>query len=191
MLEACHGDEPRGSDSFAKDAVIMVKFLMPALGLLVLSGCTMFSTAPSAGMTSALPQLSPERAAEVPEGARVEIERRYTSGDWRAVTTGVVLKSSPEGLALANCTVQGTSYHGTPIVSKLPYTGRLFKNTGIGTQQVPVLWLPVNEISAVKVLEPPPAGYVAPKIKIETANTAPRGVDLDAQTPTARGAKRS
>lgn len=160
----------------------MVRFLTLGLGLFVLSGCTMFETAPSAAMTNVLPPLSPDRAAEVPEGARVEIERRYASADWRAITTGVVLKSSPEGLALANCTVQGTSHHGTPIVSKLPYTSRLFKNTGIGTQQVPVLWLPVNEISAVKVLEPPPEGYVAPKIEIETANTAPRGVDSDVQS---------
>jgi hypothetical protein len=90
-----------------------------------------------------------------------------------------VLKASAEGIALANCTVQGTSVHGVPIVNKTPYVSRLFKNTGIGTESLPVLWVPLAEISDVKVLEQPPKDFVAPTIEISTANTQPVGVDID------------
>jgi len=157
----------------------MVRFFTLVAGLCVLSGCTMFESAPGTAATDVLPQVAPERAAEMQPGTKVEIERRFASAQTRATTTGVVLKASADGLALANCTVQGTSIHGSPIVSKLPYTGRLFKNTGVGTEQLPVLWVPLNEISAVKVLEPAPAEYVAPEITIESANTTPKGVDFD------------
>jgi len=143
-----------------------------------------FDTAPSTA-TTVLPQLSAEDAAAVPAGSRVEIERRFATAETCATTTGVVLKASPEGIALVNCTVQGTLIHGAPLVNKLPYVSRLFKNTGVGRQAVPVLWVPLDEISAVSVVEPAPADYVAPQIEIETANTVHQGVDFDFESPDA------
>jgi hypothetical protein len=121
--------------------------------------------------------LSAAEAAAVPEGSRVEIERRFANARTRATTTGVVLKAGPEGLALANCVVEGHSMHGVPIANKLPYISRLFKNTGIGRTVVPVQWVALHEMSAVRVLEPPPPDFVAPPI--ETSNSPPRGVDFD------------
>lgn len=146
----------------------------------IVSGCTMFDTQPSTAATL-LPRLSADEAAAVPEGARVHIDRRFTNAETTALTTGVVLKASRDGLALANCSVVGTSMTGTPILNKVPYVSRLFKNTGIGAQTVPVLWVPLEQISSVRVLEPPPADYVAPSIEISTAEPQPIGVDFDWQ----------
>ncbi|MFO1092209.1 MAG: hypothetical protein U0992_02705 [Planctomycetaceae bacterium] len=130
----------------------------------------MFDSPPSAVVTNdVLPKFSAERTGQVPEGARVEIERRYASADTRATTTGVVLKASPEGLALANCTTAGKSATGVPIASKVPYVSRLFKNTGIAHEEMPVLWVPVDQISSVKVLAPKPDGFVAPNIEVAAA----------------------
>jgi hypothetical protein len=106
--------------------------------------------------------------------------RRFANPESRATMTGVVLKAGPEGLALANCVLEGRSIHGTPILNKLPYIGRQFKNTGVGRTVVPVQWVPLHEMSTVRVLEPPPADFVAPRI--ETANSLPRGVDFDYAT---------
>jgi hypothetical protein len=162
----------------------MARILTLILGAFVLSGCTMFEAEPSTAATM-LPQLSADRAAAVPEGARVEIERRFASADTRATTTGVVLKSSPEGLALANCTVAGMRMEGVPIANKVPYASRLFKATGTPDEQLPVLWVPLDQISSVRVIEPPSKDYVSPAIQIETANTVRRGVDFDFNAPAA------
>jgi len=159
----------------------MHRILVATLGSMILSGCTFYDVEPSSAALL-LPRLSAEEAAAVPEGARVEIDRRFTNTDTHATTSGVVLKASSEGLALANCTVAGTTTYGTPIMNKVPYVSRMFKNTGIPPQQVPVLWLPLDQISAVHVLEPPPADYVPPSIEISTAQPERIGVDFDYAT---------
>lgn len=158
----------------------MQRILVVILGPSLICGCTLFDAPPQSAVTI-LPRLTPAEAAAVPEGARVEIDRRFINEETRATTWGVVLKASPEGLALANCRVAGTSMHGVPIANKVPYVSRLFKNTGIGEQTVPVLWLPLDQISSVRVLEPPPADYVAPSIEINTAPPERIGVDFDYQ----------
>lgn len=169
----------------------MVRIFTVTIGLCVLSGCTMFKVEPKTAATNdVLPMFSAERTGQVPEGARVEIERRYASADTRAKTTGVVLKSSPEGLALANCMTEGRATTGVPLASKLPFTGRLFKNTGIAKEEMPVLWVPTTEISSVRVLKPSPEGFVAPTIEIASAgrdaDTLKIGIKTaDEETPAA------
>lgn len=166
---------------------------MPKLLTLILltsavSGCAVFDTAPSAtaensAVAPVLPQVSAEEAAAVPEGAMVEIEGGCISGASRAKTTGTVLKAGPEGIALANCVREGHSMTGTPILNKVPYVSRLYKNTGVGWEAVPVLWVPREAMSAVRVIEPPSPDDVAPAIEIETAMSAPLGVDFDFEPP--------
>ncbi len=165
----------------------MRPFFVVILGSFVLSGCSLMlhDVEPSTAATP-LPRLSAEEAAAVPEGAHVEIDRRFTNAETRATTTGVVLKASPEGLALANCTVVGTSMTGVPIMNKVPYVSRLYKNTGVGTETLPVLWIPLDQISSVQILEPPPADYVAPSIEISTTEPPRIGVDFDWQAEEAR-----
>jgi len=165
-----------------KDVVALRPFLVAILCSFLLSGCALMlhDVEPSMAATQ-LPRLTAEEAAAVPEGARVEIEHRYESTDWEILTTGTVLKSSPEGLALANCQVPGTPT-GVPIMNKVPYVSRLFKTTGTGPQPVPVLWVPLQDISSVRVVEPPPADYVASSIEISTTAPPKIGVDFDDAT---------
>jgi hypothetical protein len=151
--------------------------LVAISGLFILSGCTIYEVEPSDGLVQ-LPRLSTVEAAAVPEGARVEIVRCFPNSDPHPAISGVVLKASPAGLALANCTVQGTM-QGVPILNKLPYTSRLYKTTGTLTERLPVLWVPLHQISSVHVVEPPPEGYVPPQIEIDTESMIPRGVDFD------------
>lgn len=159
----------------------MCRTLVAAVVSLLLAGCTLNEVAPSKSVT-VLPQLSPAEVAAIPEGARVEVDRRLTDADTLATTYGVVLKSSPEGLALANCTVVGTTMRGVPIANKVPYVSRLYKNTGTATESVPVLWLPLEQISSVHVVEPPPADYSAPSVEIETVEVQTAGIDFDFQS---------
>jgi len=161
----------------------MRPFLVVLLGSFLLSGCSLMlhDVEPSDDLVT-LPRLPAVDAAAVPEGARVEIVRCFPNSDPRPTIFGVVLKASPQGLALANCTVIGTSMQGTPILNKVPYTSRLFKTTGTGPQSVPVLWVPLQDISSVRVVEPPPADYVASSIEISTTEPPRIGVDFDYET---------
>lgn len=162
------------------EAVHMLRFLLLTAVSLALAGCTMYEVESNDGLV-ALPRLPAVDAAAVPEGARVEIVRCFPNSDPRPTIFGVVLKASPEGLALANCTVVGTSMQGTPIVNKVPYVSRLFKSTGVGTETLPVLWISLEQINSVHILEPPPADYVAPSIEISTTEPPRIGVDFDYQ----------
>lgn len=160
----------------------MRPILVAILGSFLLSGCSlMLHEVEQSDDLVALPRLSTVDAAAVPEGAHVEIVRCFPNSDPRPTVFGVVLKASPDGLALANCTVVGTSMQGAPIVNKVPYFSRLFKNTGVSRETLPVLWLPLDQISSVSVLEPPPADYVATSIEINTTEPPRIGVDFDYQ----------
>jgi hypothetical protein len=46
----------------------------------------------------------------------------------------------------------------------------MFKRTDVAPTQFPVLWVPIEEISSVRVLEPKPEGYVAPSVEIQTVS---------------------
>jgi hypothetical protein len=164
-----------------KDVVAMRPILVAVLGFCLFSGCSLMvhEIDPSTAATL-LPQMSAEEAAALPEGARVAIEHRIDTSNWETSTTGIVLKASPEDLALANCTGPGVP-NGVPIVSKVSYFSRLYKATSTGAQHTPVLWLPLDQISSVSVLEPPPADYVATSIEINTTEPPRIGVDFDWQ----------
>lgn len=135
-----------------------------------------FPPEPPTGITGA-------EVAALPPGAKVEI-----LWDWnesRTRTVGEVLQASPNGVALMNVRIEGRHISGTPILSKVPYVNRLFKNTGVGIQAVPVHWVPIASVTSVQVLTPPPEGYIAPQLAINT-NDQPEferiGIDFDFAT---------
>lgn len=125
------------------------------------------------------PQSSAELAALIP-GSRVRLSHQSENLELRV--EGEVLHASPEGVALMNVTRRATSQQATPVLHKVPYVSRLFKNTGVGVEQVPVYWMPNYLISATEVVAPPPDGYVAPQLDINTKSGAiieRIGVDFD------------
>lgn len=138
---------------------------------------------------------SPRQAAALPEGARVELTRAWnelglvTERQYRTQRIGTVLKASPDGVALINCTVEQWAGAGglNRQLNRIPYVSRLFRNTGVGAFTVPVVWVPLDEIGEVRVVEPPPADYAPVDLTIETVSrTGPQfeaiGVDFDFAT---------
>ncbi len=148
----------------------MVKTVCWTLCLTVLGGCT--TLLDSQGLASraefsAVQELSvsPPTVAAVPEGAEVEV--MHCVNDSCTRTTGTVLKVSPAGIALMNCHVRSSHVTGTPILSKTPWISRMFKNTGVGQERVPVVWVPVHRMNTLRVLQAPPEGYVSPALAID------------------------
>ncbi len=160
---------------------------MPRIMLLIvvsgmLTGCQLF---PSPSTVSDLPPIPisgvrPTEVAALPPGSKVEI--LWELENHRTRTVGEVLHASPQGIALMNTRIEARHEQGTPVMSKVPYVNRLFKNTGVGIQAVPVHWVPILHMTTARVLEPPPEGYVAPQLAIDTtiAREYERiGIDFD------------
>lgn len=145
---------------------------MPRIMLLIvvsgmLTGCQLF---PSPSTVSDLPPIpisgaQPTEVAALPPGSKVEIIWELDYPHTR--TVGEVLHASPQGVALMNARIESRDERSTPVMSKVPYVNRLFKNTGVGIQAVPVHWVPILHMTTARVLEPPPEGYVAPQLAID------------------------
>lgn len=163
-----------------------IRPLIVAIAGLTLTGCTVFQSVATISTTA--PQsavCSPDEVAALPAGAEIAIEHG-ASEDGEQVTTGTVLKAGPEGVALINCRVKHRTYHATPVVYRVPYFGRLFKNTGVGATRTPVLWVPQSDMTEVRVVQPPPADYVAPDIALDTTygeEFERIGIDFDFTIP--------
>jgi hypothetical protein len=71
---------------------------------------------------------------------------RSLHGTIAEVTTGGIVLTEAEEL------IEARSQTGVPIVSKVPYTGRLFRNTGVGREvrSVGTVTIPAGEIASVR-----------------------------------------
>lgn len=158
----------------------MQRILLCAACLLSLVGC---ATAPKmTAVESPIPQ-EPMRTqlARLQPGEQVQVLTKQPDSETR--TTGVVLHSSPDGLALMNCVTEGRASSQPPwMLHKVPYVSRLFKNTGVGKERIPVLWLPAGSAWEVSVLAPPAPDFVAPQLPLNTQH-GPEferiGIDFD------------
>jgi len=158
-------------------------FVIASIGM---SGCLSLA---SGGGPRVAQTCSPDQAAALPQGARVELMHQWSESglvsENRHVTkrVGTVLKSSPEGVALVNCVVEHRSSADNAVADRIPYLGRLYRNTGVGAETVPVVWVPLAEMGQVRVVEPPPADDVPLALEIDTAPRQPQfegiGVDFD------------
>ena len=166
----------------------MLSKFIPAIACLTLSGCTVFLHPISTSEVSELPAdaiVSATDIAALAEGSRVHINRKQVAND-RSEIVGTVLKASPQGIALMNCENHGRAERSVPVLNKVPYVSRLFKNTGVGVERVPVLWVSIRDISAVSVIEAPPSNYVAPQLPLDTSDEPyfeRIGVDFDFNAP--------
>ena len=111
-------------------------------------------------------RVSSEVVAGLQPGAVVHI--LYDSPQIKTSLIGTVLHTSPQGVALMNCKRVVRSNYEASIASRLPYYRRIFKESGIGQEHVPVLWASIQKMTAVVVIEPPPADYVAPQFDLDT-----------------------
>lgn len=161
----------------------MLRFVVLIAVCGMLTGCMLF---PSLDVvivepptTVPRPTVAPEEVAALPPGAKVEV--LWELGDSTIRTVGEVLHTSPQGVALMNVRREARHETATPIMSKLPYVGRMYKNTGVGVVAQPVHWTPIFQMTSVKVLTPPPEGYVAPQLAIDTKelNQEFEGVGVD------------
>ena len=116
---------------------------------------------------------SPSEAAALRQGARVELTNRSTDdgllSDQTTTTRhlGTVLKAGPEGVALANCTVETQCGFENALFGGLASYRRLHRT--IGTSYVePVIWIPIEQMGNVRIVEPPPEGFVPSAIAIDT-----------------------
>ena len=144
------------------------------------SGCALTDSQASYEVPERPATLAADVAA-IPAGATVHILQVH--GHSLRSTTGTVLKSSSNGVALANCRVSARQQAAQPVVSRVPYFGRLFKNTGVGMSQVPVLWVPLAEMTTCSIVSAPAEGQ--PVITTEVINPTDEviyeriGVDFD------------
>jgi hypothetical protein len=163
----------------------MVKTICWTLCLAALSGCTLLDSQSLVSRAdSSVAQestVSPAAAAAVPAGAEVEV--MHSANDSCTMTTGTVLKASTDGVALMNCHVRSSHMTGTPVLSKTPWVSRWFKNTGVGQERVPVVWVPVSRMSTLRILQAPPAGYVSSALAIDMTSGPEEiertGIDID------------
>lgn len=134
----------------------------------MLTGCQLFPSPTTVSEMTPIPApgITPTEVAALPPGSKVEILWEYSH--YRTWTVGEVLHASPQGVALMNARIEHRQEQGTPVLSKVPYVNRLFKNTGVGIQAVPVHWVPILHMSGATVLTPPPEGYIAPQLAINT-----------------------
>lgn len=152
----------------------MTRLLIVAAAV-TLNGCmSLTSAASSASMSATQSRCSPEEAAALPEGSRIQLTSEWivdgvvSDQTHRTQRIGTVLKASPEGVALVNCSVEQRSSVENSILHKTPYLSRLHRNTGIGRSTIPVVWVPLEEMGSVRLLENPPAEYVSTGIHIDT-----------------------
>lgn len=171
-----------------RDPIAMLSKFIPGVACLILSGCTtiLHPVATSeVAEHAAEANVSAGDIAALAEGSRVHINRKQLANN-RSEIVGTVLKASPHGIALMNCENHGRTERGVPVLNKVPYVSRLFKNTGVGVERVPVLWVSIREISAVSVIEAPPSNYVAPQLPLDTSDEPyfeRIGVDFDFNAP--------
>ncbi len=134
----------------------------------MLTGCQLFPSAATVSTFAPLPTqgVRPTEVAALPPGSKVEILWQYDTS--RTRTVGEVLHASPQGVALINARIEARHESGTPVMSRVPYVNRLFKNTGVGVQAVPVQWVSILQMTTATVITPPPEGYVAPQLAIDT-----------------------
>jgi hypothetical protein len=80
---------------------------------------------------------------------RIGWNRRATSSFW-----GTVKSRSEEQITLTNVATTGRSEHLVPIISRIPYVNRMFKNVGIGASQLAEddVVVRVKEISSAQVI---------------------------------------
>ena len=85
-----------------------------------------------------------------------------------------------------NCNDRSRTDRSVPVLNKIPYVSRLVKNTGVGAERVPVLWVSIRDITGVSVVEAPPPSFVAPQLQIDT-NDEPYferiGIDFNFNEP--------
>lgn len=142
-----------------------------------------------ASQSAGLVRASPEEIASLPAGAEVGVVRQV-SEDSRQFIVGTVLQSGPEGIALTNCQCRTQQVSGTPLLKKVPYIKRYFKNTGTGKELIPVLWVPSAGIESTLITKPVPADYVAPQVDIDFSQGIFEdqiGIDYDFSIEDARG----
>lgn len=121
--------------------------------------------------TTATPPVAPTVLEQLPPGSRVTLRgcgSHSGSSETRTETTGTVLHASRDGVALMNVQVQSRQMTATPVLSKTPYVNRLFKNTGVGLDSVPVLWVEADEIAEATVIAPPDPNAPVPSLALDT-----------------------
>lgn len=163
--------------------MLRIVLLIAVCGML--TGCLLF---PASTTVSGLPPIpvsgvGPTEVGAVSPGSKVEI--LWEHDGYRTRTVGEVLHASPQGIALMNARIEHRDEHAAPVMNKVPYVSRLFKNTSVGIQAVPVHWVPILNMTSTSVLAPPPEGYVAPQLAIDTTAGVQFeriGIDFDFNT---------
>lgn len=101
-------------------------------------------------ITTVTQDYAPDQLANLPIGGDCTVQTtdpgRSLHGTIAEVTTGGIVLTEAEEL------IEARSETTVPIVRKVPYTSRLFKNTGVGRDVRPVgtVTIPAGEIASVR-----------------------------------------
>lgn len=104
---------------------------------------------------------------DIPLGTRVEIVNQKIP-ETTHTYIGTLIHTSPNGAVLSNCEVHGRTVHTPKGLLAIPPFSRLFKNSGVGVNKIPVQWVSISKMSSMKVLEQPAPTFVAPNLVIDT-----------------------
>lgn len=101
-------------------------------------------------ITTVTQDYSPAQLTSLPLGGDCSVQ---TTDPGRSVH-GTIAEVTAAGIVLTDAeeTIEARSTTGVPIVSKVPSTSRLFKNTGVGRDVRPVgtVTIPAGEIASVR-----------------------------------------
>ena len=95
----------------------------------------------------------------VPVGSKCSIHLRSQRAGGALKTSqsyeGVVLTSNDDGVSLAATSRFDYQVQDTPLLSELPYLGRHFTSTGVGSTELAnvEIWIPVEEIQSITILK--------------------------------------
>ena len=66
--------------------------------------------------------------------------------------TGKVVSIDEDGVKLSDVVVEARSMHANPVLSRLPYVGRFYKNTGVGRQSVDSQTVALDEFERLDII---------------------------------------
>lgn len=139
--------------------------IVPVFCAFLLAGCQQTLMSPPAGLPeSALTEgqfepsdnvLGPEQLAELKPGTKCTVTLADSTSETTREITGSVASAADGVLVLSDAEeiTTGRNEQGVPVIEKVPYVSRMFKNTGVNVtrKSIGTETLTAKQISSVRI----------------------------------------
>lgn len=141
--------------------------IVPVFCAFLLAGCQQTLLSPPAGLpesalTEGQPQpsddvLGPEQLSELKPGTECTVTLADSTSETTREVTGSVASAADGVLVLSDAQeiTTGRNERGVPLLNKMPYANRMFKNVGVGVTRkaIGTETLSARQIRSVRILE--------------------------------------